>query len=121
MSMNLFHHITAFSMSEDEKRGFLEAGVEFTRTVKTSRGETVMFEVGENDPRYERVAALVKSLGAKRVRDTSMTVPTLREYIAKIVRPGAERLKQEGYFAMQGEWERGRDVLRQTLELCKSG
>ena len=110
--MNLFHHITVFSMSEDEKRGFLEAGVEFTRTVKTSRGETVIFEIGENDPRYEKVAALVKSLGAKRVRDFSMTVPTLREYIEKIVRPSAERLKQGAYFATQGKWERGRDVLR---------
>jgi hypothetical protein len=62
--MHLFHHIVVFSLNEEEKRAFLEAGVEFTRTTKTSRGETVMFEIGEDDPRYERVAALCKSCRA---------------------------------------------------------
>jgi tetratricopeptide (TPR) repeat protein len=112
MSMHLFHHITVFSLNEQEKRAFLEAGVEFTRAMKTSQGETVTFEIGEDDPQYERVAALLKSLGAERVQDFSMTVPTLREFVKKMVAGGGERLKQEA--AMQAQWERGREVLRQS-------
>jgi hypothetical protein len=50
-----------------------------------------------------------------------MTVPTLQEFIEKVLRPGAERLKQEGYFATQAKWERGRDVMHQSLELLKAG
>jgi len=117
--MHLFHHITVFSLSEQEKRSFVKAGVEFTRAINTSRGETVMFDIGENDPRYERVAALLRSLDPERVRDFSMTVPTLREFIAKMVADGRERLKQEA--AVQAQWPRGREVLRESVELMKSG
>ena len=117
--MQLFHHIVVFSLSEQEKRAFAEAGVEFTRTVNTSQAETVMFEIGEDDPHYERVAALLRSLDPKRVRDSSMAVPTLREWIAKMVADGRERLKQEA--AAQAQWPRGREVLRESLELMKSG
>ena len=78
-----------------------------------------MFEIGEDDPRYERVAALLKSLGAERFRDFSMTTTTLRDWVAKKVAAGGERLKQEA--AMQDQWERGREVLRQSTELLKSG
>src|ERR1700722_16269962 len=78
-----------------------------------------MFEIGEDDPRYERVTALLRSLDPKRVRDSSMTVPTLREWIAKMVADGRERLKQEA--AVQAQWPRGREVLRESLELMKSG
>lgn len=117
--MQLFHHITVFSLSEQEKRGFVESGVEFTRTMNTARGETVIFDIGENDPRYERVSALLRSLDPKRVRDLSMTVPTLREFIAKMTAEGCERLEQEA--AEQAQWPRGREVLRGSLELMKSG
>ena len=117
--MHLFHHIVVFSLNEEEKRAFLETGVKFTRTANTSRGETVMFEIGEDDLRYERVAALLKSLGAERFRDSSMTTPTLRDWIAKMVAAGGERWRQEA--ATQAEWERGREVLRQSVELLKSG
>ena len=119
MSMHLFHHITVFSLNEEEKGAFLEAGVEFTRTMQTSQGETATFEIGEDDRQYERVAALLKSLGTERVQDFSMTVPTLREFVKKMVAGGGERLKQEA--AMQAQWERGREVLRQSVELLKSG
>jgi hypothetical protein len=119
VAMQLFHHIVVFSLSEQEKRAFAEVGVEFIRTVNTSRGETVMFEIGEGDPRYERVTALLRSFDPKRVRDSSMTVPTLREWIAKMVADGRERLKQEA--AVQAQWPRGREVLRESLELIKSG
>lgn len=118
--MNLFHHIVIFRMTEDEKRDFVKAGVEFTRTMKTSRGETGTFEIGESDSRYERIAALLRSLETKRFRDDSMTVPTLREFIAKTL-PSAERLKEEGYFSMQAKWKRGREVAQQSLELAKAG
>jgi len=117
--MHLFHHIVVFSLNEEEKRAFLEAGVEFTHTTKTSRGETVMFEIGGDDPRYERVAALLTSLGAERFRDSLMTTPTLRDWVAKMVAGGGERLKQEA--AMLAQWERGREVIRQSTELLQSG
>ncbi|MGO9083879.1 MAG: hypothetical protein ACLQBK_01520 [Candidatus Sulfotelmatobacter sp.] len=119
VAMHLFHHIVVFSLSEQEKRAFVEAGVEFTRTVNTSRGETVMFDIGENDPGYEGVAALLRSLDPKRVSDFSMTVPTLREWIAKMVTDGRERLKQEA--AVQAQWPRGIEVLRESLEFMTSG
>ena len=115
--MHLFHHIVVFSLNEEEKRAFREAGVEFTRTTKTSRGETAMFEIGEDDPRYERVAALLKSLGAERFRDSSMTTPTLRDWVAKMVADGGvESFKRE--VAMREQWERGREVLRELPELA---
>jgi hypothetical protein len=117
--MHLFHLIVVFSLNEEEKRAFLEAGVEFTRTTKTSRGEDVMFEIAGDDPRYERVAALLKSLGAERFHDSSMTTPTLRDWVAKKLAAGGERLKQEA--AVLGQWERGREVIRQSTELLQSG
>jgi tetratricopeptide (TPR) repeat protein len=115
--MQLFHHITVLALSEQEKEALLGIGVEFTRTMRSSRGETVMFELGENDPRYERVAALLRSFDAKRVRDFSMTVPTLREFVAKMVADGGvESFKRE--VAMREQWERGREVLRELPELA---
>ena len=118
ISMKLFHHITVSSLSEEEKAAFLELGVEFTHTMTWSSGEAVTFEIGESDHHYERVAALLRSLAPKRVRDFSMTVPTLREFIAKMVADGGEGLKQEA--AVQAQWPRGREVLYKSLELMKS-
>jgi hypothetical protein len=119
--MDLFHHITVLSLSEDEKRLLLEAGVEFTDVRKSAQGESVSFVMGESDPRYERVAGLLRSLGKERFREFSMTVPTLQEFIEKVLRPSAERLKQEGYFATQAKWEYGREVMQQSLEFLKKG
>src|SRR5260370_14321906 len=117
--VHILHHIVVFSLNEEEKRAFLEAGVEFTRTTKTSRGETVMFEIGEDDPRYERVAALLKSLGAERFRDSSMTTPTLRDWVAKKVAAGGERLKQEA--AVLAQSERGREGISNLRKCSNSG
>ena len=39
--MKLFHHITVFFVSEQEKAAFLEAGVEFTAVTRGPRGESV--------------------------------------------------------------------------------
>jgi hypothetical protein len=117
--MQLFHHITVSSLSEEEKAAFLGLGVEFTRTMKWSSGEAVMFEIGESDPNYERVAALLRSFEAKRVRDFSMTVPTLRQWASKMAAGAGESFKQE--VAMREQWDRGREVMREFLELAKSG
>jgi Domain of unknown function (DUF4375) len=83
--MKLFHHITVFFIIEQEKADFLEAGIEFT-VIRGSRGECVMFEIEEDDPRWERAVALVASLEANdrvpqkyRVQNISMTKPILRE------------------------------------------
>ena len=82
--MKPFHRITVFFVSEREKADFSETGVEFTVT-RGSRGECIIFEIGEDDPRWERVMALVGSLKGKdqipqkyRVQNLSMTKATLR-------------------------------------------
>ena len=46
-----------------------------------------------------------------------MTVPTLREFIAKMVADGGQRFKQE--VAMRAEWQRGGEVFRQSVESGK--
>jgi hypothetical protein len=85
MTMERFHHTTVFFISEQEKADFLEAGVEFIVT-RGSRGECVTFEIGEDDPRWERVVAVLASLEGNdrvpqkyRVQNLSMTKPTLME------------------------------------------
>ena len=84
--MKLFHQITVFFVSEQEKAAFLEAGVEFTAVTRGPRGECVILEIGKDDPRWERVAALLASLTGNdrvpkkyRVQDLCMTKPTFRE------------------------------------------
>ena len=42
--MKLFHHITVFFVSEQEKAAFLEAGVEFTAVTRGPRGESVILK-----------------------------------------------------------------------------
>ena len=117
--MQLFHHITVKSLSEEEKGALLALGIEFTHTMKWSSGEAVTFEIGESDPRYERVGALLRSFDSNRVRDFPMTTPTLRRWVAKMVADGGERFKRE--VAMREQWERGREVLRELRELTMSG
>lgn len=84
--MKLFHHITVFFVSEKEKAALLEAGVEFTAVTRGPRGESIILEIGEDDPPWERVAALLGSLKGNdrlpkkhRVQDLRMTKPTFRE------------------------------------------
>jgi hypothetical protein len=84
--MGRYHHITIFLISEQEKASFLEAGVEFTDVTRGPRGESVNFDIGEDDPRWERVVALTASLEGRigmpkeyRVQNFSMTVPTMKE------------------------------------------
>jgi hypothetical protein len=84
--MRVFHHIIVFCISKQEKAAFFEAGVEFTAVTRGPRGECAILEIGEDDPRWERVAALVASLEGNnrvpkncRVQDLCMTKPTFRE------------------------------------------
>jgi hypothetical protein len=78
----LFHHITVFLISEEEKALFLEAGVVFQEITRGLRGESASFDIGDGDPRWERVVALIASLEERdgmpkklRVQDLAMTVP----------------------------------------------
>jgi hypothetical protein len=84
--MKPFHHITVFFISEHEEAAFLEAGVEFTDATRGPRGESASFDIGEDDPRWQKVAALVASLKGNdrvpkkfRVQDLSMTKPSFAE------------------------------------------
>jgi hypothetical protein len=89
--MELFHHITVFLISEQEKASFLEAGIVFRDVTRGPRGESVSFDIGEDDPRWEKVVAVVASLEERegipkkyRVQDLSMTVPTWEESIRQM-------------------------------------
>jgi len=89
--MGLFHHITVFLISGQEKESFLEAGIEFTDVIRGPRGESVNFDIGEDDPRWERVVALLASLEGRegipkeyRVQNLSMTAPTMKENIRQM-------------------------------------
>jgi hypothetical protein len=77
--MGLFHHITVFLISEREKASFSDAGVVFTHVTRGPRGESVSFDIGEDDPRWEKVVALAASLEGRegmpkkyRVQDLSI-------------------------------------------------
>jgi hypothetical protein len=91
--MKPFHHITVFFISEQEKTAFLEAGVKFTAVTRGTRGESAILEIGEDDPRWERVAALTASLEGNdyvpkryRVQDLSMTKPIFGERVTSSLR-----------------------------------
>jgi hypothetical protein len=93
LPMKPFHHLTVFFISEEEKADFLKTGVKFKEVTQGPRGEAAIFEIGEDDPRWERVAALVASLEGNehvpksfRVQDIPMTKPTLAETMADSIR-----------------------------------
>lgn len=80
--MGLFHRITIFAISKQEKADFLEVGVEFKEVTRGPRGESAVFEIGEEDSRWERVVARMESLEGRdgipkkyRVQNLSMTAP----------------------------------------------
>lgn len=88
--MERFHHVIVFFISEQEKAGFLDAGIQFTVT-RGSRGECIHFDIGEGDSRWENVTALIASLEGNdrapkkyRVQDLPMTVPTMKENIRRM-------------------------------------
>jgi hypothetical protein len=78
--MSLYHNITVFFITEAEKAQFLQAGVTFASITKGLRGEAASFNIGEDDPKWKSVAALVNSLeGEYRSQDLTMTHPTFEE------------------------------------------
>lgn len=98
--MGLFHHIDVFFISAQEKAAFLEAGVIFVDVTRGPRGECVSFDIGEDDPRWERIAALVASLEGNdqvekkfRVQDLSMTAPTMKETLRQMKERTAAYMK----------------------------
>jgi len=99
-AMGLFHRITRFLISEQEKALFLEAGVEFADVTDGPRGESVSFDIGEDDPRWERVVALIASLEGRegiakeyRVQNLSMTAPTMKENLRQMKERVAAHIK----------------------------
>jgi hypothetical protein len=100
--MGLFHHITVFFISEQEKALFSEAGVEFTDVTPGPRGESANFDIGEDDPRWERVVALIASLEGRagirkeyRVQNLSMTAPTMKENLRQTKERVAAHMKSQ--------------------------
>lgn len=109
--MGLFNHITVFLISEQEKASFSEAGVVFTDVTRGPRGESVEFDIGEDDPRWEKVVSLLATLEERdgmpkeyRAQNLSMTAPTWKEQMRQMTervaaatksRPGPAWL--EGY------------------------
>jgi len=98
--MALFHHITVFLISEQEKASFSEIGVVFDEVTRGPRGESVNFDVGEDDPRWEKVVALMASLEGRegvpkeyRVQNLSMTAPTMKENLRQTIERVAEHKK----------------------------
>ncbi len=100
--MGLFHHITVFLISEQEKELFSQAGVEFTGVTRGPRGEAVNFDIGEDDPRWERVVSLLASLEGRedmpkeyRVQNLSMTAPTMKENLRQMTERVAAYVKSQ--------------------------
>jgi hypothetical protein len=89
--MGIFHHITVFLISEQEKTLLLEAGIVFSAVVQAPRGESVNFDIGEEDPRWKRVVAILESLEGRegipkkhRVQDIDMNTPTFEENLRQM-------------------------------------
>ena len=104
-----FHHVTVFFISEQEKTAFLKAGVEFTEVAQGPRGESVTFDIGEEDARWQDVTVLIASLEGNdqvskkfRVQDISMAMPTLKESVQSSVRSFLKRGQTEGQGWLDG-------------------
>jgi hypothetical protein len=108
--MALFHHITVFLISEEQKASFADLGVVFTDFTRGPRGESASFDIGEDDPRWEKVVALIGSLKERdgipkehRVQDLSMTAPwdelmrRLKERTAALKRSQPGPMWLDGY------------------------
>ena len=102
--MQLFHHITVFLINEQEKASFSEAGIVFSNATRGPRGESVSFDIGEDDPRWERIVALMASLEGRegmqkeyRVQNLSMAAPTMEESLRQTMeRVAAHQKLQPG-------------------------
>jgi hypothetical protein len=105
--MALFHHVTIFLISEQEKSDFLKAGVEFSEITRGPRGECAIFEIEENDARWTSVVALIDSLEARegipkkyRVQNLAMkaSMSELRRRFEEVRTKALGVIKQKGKF-----------------------
>jgi uncharacterized protein DUF4375 len=97
--MGPFNHINVLLISEEERASFVDAGVVFTTVTHTWRGESVGFDISEDDPRWERVVAIVESIKGRagmpkkyRVQKTPMLAPTWEEHMRLFRQQLKERL-----------------------------
>jgi hypothetical protein len=65
--MELFHHVSIFIISEEEKARFAEIGVRFS-VGKGLEGLIACFDILDSDPRWPRVVTLLGSLEARQGR-----------------------------------------------------
>src|SRR5947209_20448466 len=108
--MALFHHITVFLIGEQERASFSEIGVVLDDVTRGPRGESVSFDIGEDDPRWERVIALIASLEGRdgipkeyRVQNLSMIAPTMKENLRQMKELVAAHVKlQPGTKSLDG-------------------
>jgi hypothetical protein len=90
-----FHYIIVHLVRDQEKSELLGAGVEFKTVTQERGGEAATFEIGEEDPRWEKVSALISSFEGKlRVQDVSMARPTLEDSLRAVMASFKERLGQ---------------------------
>ena len=100
LPMKPFHTVIVRDVSEREKADFLNAGVGFT-LMRGSRGESIKFDISEEDPLWMRVEALIASLEGTdqvpkkdRVQDISMTEATMEELLRRMEERAAEFRKR---------------------------
>jgi uncharacterized protein DUF4375 len=70
------HHFVTRIESEQERAEFREAGVQFSSTVNTPRGEVVTFDIAEDDPRWEKVLLLLRKRLLAQAADLAKTMPS---------------------------------------------
>jgi Domain of unknown function (DUF4375) len=108
----MFHIVSILLVSEEEKRDLLLAGVEFKRVERTNLGESVTFELEEDDPRWPAVLKSLASIKGnnhlpkeRRIRYRSATVPW--EEIAKRVDERLAALKTFARSLPGNKWLNG--------------
>jgi hypothetical protein len=80
-----------FLISEREKGLFSQAGVEFTEVTRGPRGESLSFDIGEDDPRWQRVLEIIAAMEGRdgmpkklRVQNFSMAAPTMKQNLQQM-------------------------------------
>ena len=81
-----YYHITVLLIDAEEKALLAKAGVRFADSLAGPRGESVSFDIGEHDPQWDEVNAILAALPGRdgvakeyRVQRLSMTAPTMEE------------------------------------------
>ena len=108
--MGLFHHITVFLISEQEKSDFLKTGVEFSEITRGPSGESAIFEIEESDPRWPGVVALIDSLEAcegipEKYRVQNLTMKASMNELRRRLEEG--RIKAESLIKQKAKFLKG--------------